>query len=120
MAATRKDIMMFIYEGKDKRGITKRGELTRLSEAAVKAVLRKQGILPTKVKKKPKPLCGEPIKPEDIVLFTRQLAKMMNSGIHLIDSLGVLGQGHEKPAFRRLVMAIKSRVEAGETLASVS
>jgi type IV pilus assembly protein PilC len=90
-----------------------------LSEAAVKAVLRKYGIISTKVKEKPKSwgLGGKPIETADIVLFARQLAKMMNSGIHLIDSLGVLGQGHEKPAFRRLVMAIKSRVEAGETMA---
>ena len=124
MAATAtktKKEKMFVYEGKDKKGAKKTGELTGASEAAVKALLRKQGILPTKVKEK-KPsllsgLGGKPIETADIALFARQMATMMTSGVPLLQSFDLVGQGHEKPAFQNLVMTIKSKVEAGGTMA---
>ena len=47
---------MFVYEGKDKSGKKVKGEMSGTSDALVKAVLRRQGITPSKVKKKPKPL----------------------------------------------------------------
>ncbi|BAP56276.1 type IV fimbrial assembly protein pilC [Thioploca ingrica] len=116
--ATKKEIM-FVYEGKDKKGTKKTGELTGASEAAVKAVLRKQGILPIKVKKKPKSwgMGGKPIETADIALFARQMATMMTSGVPLLQSFDLVGQGHDKPAFQKLVMEIKSKVEAGGTMA---
>jgi type IV pilus assembly protein PilC len=124
MAATAtktKKEKMFIYEGKDKKGTKKTGELTGASEAAVKAILRKQGILPTKVKEKKPSLLAElgnkPIETADIAMFARQMATMMTSGVPLLQSFDLVGQGHEKPAFQKLVMTIKSKVEAGGTMA---
>jgi type IV pilus assembly protein PilC len=124
MAATAtktKKEKMFVYEGKDKKGTKKTGELTGASEAAVKAILRKQGILPTKVKeKKPSLLAGlssKPIETSDIAQFARQMATMMTSGVPLLQSFDLVGQGHEKPAFQQMVMAIKAKVEAGGTMA---
>ena len=49
---------MYVYEGRDKSGGKKKGEMSGTSEAIVKAMLRRQGINPTKVKKKPNPLFG--------------------------------------------------------------
>ena len=48
----------FIWEGLDKRTKKVTGEITAPSEAAAKTALRKQGINPTKLKKKSKPLFG--------------------------------------------------------------
>ena len=75
---------MFVWEGKDKTGKTVRNEMSGASEAQVKAMLRRQGINPTRVRKKPKPLFGsgggKKIVPKDIAVFSRQMATMMSSG----------------------------------------
>jgi type IV pilus assembly protein PilC len=44
---------VFAWEGKDKTGKTVRGELRAGGEAVVNVTLRRQGIMVTKVKKKP-------------------------------------------------------------------
>ncbi len=118
-AATKQEIM-FVWEGKDKKGEKRKGELVGKSEAAVKANLRKQGIKPTKVKKKPKDLFGgggKAVTPGDIAMFARQMATMMTSGVPLLQSFDLVGQGHENPRFQKLVMDIKADVEAGGTMA---
>lgn len=118
-AAAKKEIM-FVWEGKDKKGEKRKGELVGISEVAIKAALRKQGIIPSKVRKKPKPLLGgggKPIETADIALFARQMATMMSSGVALLQSFDLVAGGHEKPKFQALVMSIKADVEAGGTLA---
>ncbi len=118
--AAKKKEDMFIWEGKDKKGEQRKGEITAASDVAVKAILRKQGITPSKVKKKPKPLFGgggKAIEAADIALFARQMATMMTSGVPLLQSFDLVSQGHENPRFQRLVLALKADVEAGGTLA---
>src|SRR5690606_8541079 len=86
----------------------------------VKAALRKQGITPLKVKKKPKSLFGgggKKIIPKDIAIFARQLATMMSSGVPLVQAFEIVGRGHEKPAMQDLILGIKNDVEGGTTLA---
>ena len=73
---------MFVWEGKDKSGKALKGEMPGTSDALIKAQLRRQGINPTKVRKKPKPLFGsgggKAIAPKDIAVFSRQMATMMS------------------------------------------
>ncbi len=88
----------FIWQGQDGKGKVAKGEISSTSAAMVKAQLRKQGIKPTKVKKKGKPLLGASkpsIKPMDIAIFTRQLATMMKAGIPLVQSFEIVGEGLE-------------------------
>ena len=111
---------MYVYEGKDKSGKVIKSEMSGQSEALVKAMLRRQGINPTKVKKKPKPLLGGgkgKIGTKDITIFSRQLATMMSSGVPLVQSFEIVGRGHENPAMQELILTIKGDVEAGNTLA---
>ncbi len=118
--AAKKKEVMFIWEGTDKKGEKRSGELTGTNEVSVKAVLRKQGIKPTKVKKKPKSLFGgggKPIETSDVSLFARQMATMMTSGVPLLQSFDLVAQGHENPRFQKLVMDIKADIEAGGTMA---
>ena len=72
MAAQNKDAV-FVWQGTDKQGRKTRGEMVAISPAIAKAQLRKQGIAPKVVKRKPKPLftSKKPIKPADIAIFTR-------------------------------------------------
>lgn len=112
---------MFVWEGKDKSGKTVKNEMSGASEAQVKAILRRQGINPTKVRKKPKPLfgisSGKKIVPKDIAVFSRQMATMMSSGVPLVQSFEIVGRGHENPNMQELILGIKSDVEAGNHLA---
>ena len=111
---------MFLYEGKDKSGKKVRGEMSGTSDALVKAMLRRQGIIPSKVKKKPKPLFGsgggKAITPKDIAIFSRQMATMMSSGVPLVQSFEIVGRGHENPKMQTLILDIKGEVEAGNAL----
>src|SRR5947209_17127834 len=107
----------FSWEGKDKAGKTIRGELRAVSEAAVNATLRRQGILVQKVKKQ-KRRSGGKVREKDIALFTRQLATMMKAGVPLLQSFDIVGKGATNPAVGKLLMDIKSDVETGSSLAS--
>ena len=110
---------MFLWEGTDKTGKKVKGEMSGSSDALIKATLRRQGINPQKVKKKPKALFStkKKITPKDIAIFSRQMATMMSSGVPLVQSFEIVGRGHENPSMQELILGIKSDVEAGNTLA---
>ena len=120
MAQTAVKEAVFVWEGSDKRGVRIKGESKGSSISLIKADLRRQGINPIKVKKKPKPLFGKKQKKivaKDISVFSRQLATMMASGVPLVQSFEIIGRGHENPSMQELIMNIKADVEAGGTLA---
>lgn len=117
--ASASNAILFLWEGVDRKGTRIRGETLAVNIILLKADLRRQGISPLKVKKKSKPLFGKgkKIVSKDISIFARQLATMMNAGVPLVQSFEIIGQGHEKPAMRELVMNIKNDVESGTGLA---
>ncbi len=111
---------MFLWEGTDKSGKKVKGEMSGTSNALVKAQLRRQGVNPRKVKKKPKDLFGgggKAITPKDIAIFSRQMATMMAAGVPMVQSFEIVGRGHENPNMQDLIMAVKADVEAGNMLA---
>lgn len=109
---------IFLWEGKDKRGQPVKGESLGTSIVLVKAALRKQGINPIKVRKKPKPLLGgkKKITPKDIAIFSRQLATMMDSGVPLVQAFEIIGRGHDNKGMQELLFKLKTDVESGTTL----
>ncbi|NMY40807.1 type II secretion system F family protein [Pseudomonas sp. WS 5013] len=112
---------VFSWEGTDKKGAKVKGELGGQSPALVKAQLRKQGINPTKVRKKSASLLsrsGKKIKPMDIALFTRQMATMMKAGVPLLSSFDIIGEGMDNPNMRILIEGVKQDVAAGNSFAS--
>ncbi len=117
-AAIRSD--MYVWEGIDKNGKRVKGEMSGQNDSLIKANLRRQGVNPLKIKKKPKPLFGASggkISTKDITVFARQLATMMSSGVPLVQSFEIVGRGHENKAMQNLILTIKSDVEAGGALA---
>ncbi|OYT82623.1 MAG: type II secretion system protein F [Pseudomonas sp. PGPPP4] len=110
----------FTWEGTDRKGTKVKGEMTGLNPALIKAQLRKQGINPTRVRKKSASLFGKgkKIKPMDIALFTRQLATMMTAGVPLLQAFDIIGEGFDNPNMRKLVDDIKQDVAAGNSLAN--
>jgi type IV pilus assembly protein PilC len=119
MAQTITKQQTFIWEGANRQGQRVKGELGGKNIRMVKADLRRQGIVPLKVRKKPKPLFGKrkkKITSKEIAVFSRQLATMMSAGVPLVQAFEIIGRGHEKPAMQQLVLAIKADVESGGTL----
>ncbi|HKJ22179.1 MAG TPA: type II secretion system F family protein, partial [Gammaproteobacteria bacterium] len=95
--------LTFLWEGTDRRGVRIKGESKGSTVTLIKADLRRQGINPLKVKKKPKPLFGsgqKKIKPADIAIFSRQMATMMGAGVPLVQSFEIIGRGHENPSMQ--------------------
>ena len=109
--------LTFSWEGKDKAGKTIRGELRAVSEAAVNATLRRQGIMVQKVKAV-KRKGGGSVGSKDISLFTRQLATMMKAGVPLLQSFEIVSKGASNPAVAKLLTDIKTDVETGSSLAA--
>jgi len=107
----------FVWEGTDKKGKRIKGKMLAVSEAAVKADLRRQGVLAKRVRKEMQLFkSGKKITTEDIALFARQLATMLQAGIPMVQCFDIIGNGHDKPSMQKLVLAVKADVEAGTSL----
>jgi type IV pilus assembly protein PilC len=107
----------FLWEGKDKRGKPVRGKSLAKDEQALRMELRKQGVAPGKIKKQSGSFSkGGKVGPDDIAVFSRQLATMLSAGIPLVQSFDIVGAGHEKPAMQKLILDIKNDVEGGVSL----
>ncbi|MCM0612656.1 type II secretion system F family protein [Marinobacter sediminum] len=119
MAEKAQKLESYVWEGKDRKGNKSKGELTGSNLALVKSQLRKQGIIPDKVKKKPKPLFGgsRKITPFDIAMLTRQLATMMKAGVPLVQSFDIVADGLENKGLQELVMSIRNDISSGTSFA---
>src|SRR5512138_3124990 len=107
----------FVWEGTDKRGKRIKGKMLAVSEAAVKADLRRQGVLAKSVRKEIQLFkSAKKITTEDIALFARQLATMLQAGIPMVQCFDIIGNGHEKPSMQKLVLSIKADIESGTSL----
>ena len=108
----------FVWEGTDRKGKKVKGKSMATNEAAVRADLRRQGVVPSRIKKQSKGMFGGggTITPLDIAIFSRQLATMLSAGIPLVQSFEIVGSGHENAAMQKLIMAVKGDVEGGSSL----
>jgi len=118
MAATATKQITYLWEGKDKKGKTIKGEMRAAGESFVSATLRRQGITVTKVKKQSAFASKGKITDKDITLFTRQLATMMKAGVPLLQAFDIVGKGHNNPAVAKLLGDIKADVETGSSLSA--
>jgi type IV pilus assembly protein PilC len=120
MATKAVKVSVYAWEGIDKKGTKLTGEINGHNPALVKAQLRKQGINPTKVRKKSVSIFGKgkKIKPLDIAFFSRQMATMMKAGVPLLQSFDIISEGHENPNMRKLVDDVKQEVAAGHSFAT--
>jgi type IV pilus assembly protein PilC len=108
----------FSWEGKDRAGKKVKGKLVAVNEAAVRTELRRQGVIATRVRKQSTLFRKQGrVTAADIAIFSRQMATMMAAGIPLVQSFDIIGAGHENPAMQKLILAIKSDVEGGTSLA---
>jgi type IV pilus assembly protein PilC len=112
---------VFTWEGKTRQGTVQKGEIASNSKEDVLALLRKQNIQPINVTAKPKEIkfsFGAPkVSDKDIVIFTRQLATMIDAGLPLVQCLDILGTQTENKSLQKTVNQVRSDVESGATFA---
>ncbi len=117
----KKVAQLWLWEAKSKQGEIKKGEMEANDANAVDARLKSLGLTPTKVRRKgildagiTLPGFGG-IGGKDILIFTRQFATMIDAGLPLVQCLEILGSQADNPSFRKVIFAIKGRVEGGST-----
>jgi type IV pilus assembly protein PilC len=114
---------VYLWTGKNRSDVTKKGEIEAVSEEAVKAQLIRQKITPTKIKKKPKDLFENvsflqpKVKEQDVILFARQFSTMIDAGLPIIQCLDILYSQQANATFKKMLKDIKESVEGGATLA---
>jgi type IV pilus assembly protein PilC len=110
---------IFIWEAKTKQGEVKKGEMEANDSAAVDARLKSLGLTPSKVRRKsfldagislPGSVTGK-----DILIFVRQFATMIDAGLPLVQCLEILASQSDNPVMRKVLFAIKARVESGSS-----
>lgn len=126
----------FQYTALDAQGKEHTGAIDASSEAEATQNLRTKGLYPTHVgagsakgsgkgkkqaggKRKgssaAKGKVGGKIKPKALMIFTRQLATLLDSGLPLLRGLNVLGKQEPNPALRGTINAISDSVQSGST-----
>ena len=112
---------VFIWEGKTRQGNIQKGEISANNKDEVMALLRRQNIMPVNVSAKPKQInisFGAPkITDKDIVIFTRQLATMIDAGLPLVQCLEILGSQTENKSLAKVIVQVRTDVESGATFA---
>ena len=115
-----------MWQGVGPRGETLQGEMEAANREAVITRLRSQRIRPkaNEIRTKGKfdqdikiPGFGEKVSQKDIVIFTRQLATMIDAGLPIVQALDVLAQQSENKTFSKSIKQVKQDVEGGTTFA---
>ncbi len=118
-SAAKAKVPVYLWEAKTKQGEIKKGEMEANNEKAVEDRLVSLGLSVSKVRRKglldmnlslPGSVDGK-----DILIFTRQFATMIDAGLPLVQCLEILGGQTDNAAFRKVIFAIKTRVEGGST-----
>ena len=115
----------FSWEGKTRTGAQQKGEMEAPNEAAVMAQLRRQGIMPSKIRERGRgmdlklsiPGFDPKITSKDLVVFTRQFATMIDAGLPLVQCLDILSRQQPNRTFKKILIQVKESVESGSTFA---
>ncbi|EIJ34343.1 type II secretion system F family protein [Thiothrix nivea] len=107
---------MYVWEGANRNGVKMRGETLAVNPNWLRAELRRKGINPGRIYRKPKPLFKPSIKPADIAHFARQLTTMMRSGVPMVQSLELIATSSDNIAVRELVKKLTTDIEGGANL----
>ncbi len=111
----------FVWEGKTRTGESRKGEMEAENPESLTNRLRQQDITVTKVKKKRGELSlviGAPVKPKELVVFTRQFATMIDAGLPLVQCLTILADTSDNKAFQKILSDVRTSVESGATFSN--
>ena len=108
---------VFQYTAKDRSGHTVSGMLEGASEAEIAETLHKRELIVVSVEVTKEKAAGKikesKVKLDDLVIFSRQLATMIDAGIPLVKSLGILSDQIEHKNLKNIVQMVRRDIEAG-------
>ena len=112
---------MFEYTARNQAtGQIMKGQLDVASKDDVLKHIKQNKMIMVSIREAPKQIklgVKKGIKTRDVVIFTRQFATMINSGLPLVQSLDILAKQTENPALAEVTRAVVYDVESGHTLA---
>ncbi|HEX8273737.1 MAG TPA: type II secretion system F family protein [Longimicrobiaceae bacterium] len=111
---------VFSYSARTLAGDIQAGEIDLPTQDEVIGFLRRQRLIPVAVRPKAKDIeisFGSGVKTREVVIFTRQFATMINSGLPLVQSLSILAEQTENKRFRKIISEVLHDIESGQTLA---
>lgn len=106
---------VFRYTAKDSAGRKVSGTLDAADQEHAVETLRSKNLIPIFLleEKSKQRLRSRKVKLDDLVIFSRQLATMVDSGIPLVQALSILGEQVEKENFRQVILKIRQDIEEG-------
>ena len=115
---------VFKYAAKDKDSRNVGGKIAAESQTVVLEELRKRQLTIISIQEVKgsgggqKAFERKKVKVDDVVLFSRQLATMIEAGIPIIQALEALQEQADQPAFRKVIGQVKEEIQHGSTLAN--
>ncbi len=113
---------VYLWQAETRKGEKKKGEIESANEAALRGILRRQGLTSITIKPKPKdledylPFLKKKVKEKEVVIFCRIFSTMINAGLPLIQCLELLAQQEQNKTFAKVIRSIKEDIEGGSTL----
>lgn len=116
----------FKWEARGRTGSVQKGIMEAPNRGMVEAQLKKFGFSGITVKEEGKGLNmeiklpglgGKKVSTKELVVFTRQFATMIDSGLPLVQCLEILSSQQENKTFREVLVKVKESVEGGSTFA---
>jgi general secretion pathway protein F len=112
----------FEYAALDQTGRTRKGVLEGDTPRQLRQQLREQGLTPLSIDEVIRPTAQRQhrrvsVSATDLALLTRQLATLVHSGLALEEALRAISEQSEKPRLKSMLLAVRSRVLEGHSLA---
>lgn len=115
---------LFSYEAVDARGRSSRGEIEAESERAARKQLKGRGLILRRLesaseqsRRQPAAARARRLGGDETATFLQQLATLIGAGMPLVEALGSIADGMERPASRSLVNTLRQQVLEGGALA---
>ncbi len=113
----------YVYTAVTKDGKKVKGTISANTQSRAMAMLREQGLVPTKVEqqtllnKEINISIGSPVKPRDLSVFCRQFQSILAAGVTIVEALGMLVDQTENKVFAKAIKETQTAVQKGSTLA---
>lgn len=113
----------YVYSAVTKDGKKVKGTISANTQSRAMAMLREQGLVPTKVEqqsilnKEINISIGNPVKPRDLSVFCRQFQSILAAGVTIVEALGMLVDQTENKVFAKAIKETQTAVQKGSTLA---
>ena len=110
----------FTYQARDTSGKPKGGDIEAGDQQAAASMLMDRGLMVISIRASAGHKGGRKrrqgkVKSQDLVVFTRQLATMMDAGLPLVQTLTALEEQTDNPVFKPVLRTVTTRVEQGQS-----